>query len=236
MSPMTPTPTPTPTSTAAESSPIPKAINYPYSAYQLKKPPRDPRRIINLTEWFFSCNRPGYQAWIAAQRNPKPASPPLTYREKRLRAEARRAERNEKLAMAARIARDANKPQAGPRSKIFVQPEKERREAANIRAAELKAANRRVEMRPSIPLVREPAEQRREEEKLEEAKRSDAHNQFVVSSEKAKRVAAVAAEKAERRRLALQRDVEKRITEHQAEREKDEQEYGWKAELMDTEC
>ncbi|KAH9430094.1 hypothetical protein MCOR02_009813 [Pyricularia oryzae] len=224
MSPMAATRTPTTTGIAARSSTIPEA------AIQLNKPSRDPRPISNTAESFLLSNRPSYQARIAAQGNDQPAAaaaatttttPTLTERERRCKAEAKRAERRQKQAMAARIASNPTKPAAPPRSKFFARIEREQRQA---RAAKVKAANRRIEMRPGIPL----AEQRRPDWGMQEARKTEAHNHHVATSEKAQQVAAGAAEKAERRRLALQRANERAMAEIEAARERDRQEYGWK--------
>lgn len=174
-------------------------------------------------------NRPSYQARIAAQGNDQPAAaaaattttPTLTERERRCKAEAKRAERRQKQTMAARIASNPTKPAAPPRSKFFARIEREQRQA---RAAKVKAANRRIEMRPGIPL----AEQRRPDWGMQEARKTEAHNHHVATSEKAQQVVAGAAEKAERRRLALQRANERAMAEREAARERDRQEYGWK--------
>ncbi|TLD31496.1 hypothetical protein PspLS_02269 [Pyricularia sp. CBS 133598] len=224
MSPMTYTPAPT----AVMSVTSPEATNYPYAPSQLNKPSKNPRHTNDL-ESFLLSNRPSYQARVAARRNPKPAATlTITEGERRRRFEAKRAERNERLEMTARIAREQAKPQVKPRNKLFVQQERERREAANIEAAEAKAANMRLQMRPGIPL----ADQLRGQQKAREAKKDEAYNQRIVTtSEKAKQVTALAAERAERRRLTLQRVDGERWAEQEAEREARRQESAWKTQL-----
>ncbi|KAI6354659.1 hypothetical protein MCOR25_008516 [Pyricularia grisea] len=199
------------------------------AAVQVNKSSTDPDRTETLMESFFLSNRPSYQSRLASQGNLKPATHGLTDGEMRRRAEAKRAERNENLTTAARISKKPTKPQAKPRSKFFAQLEKERREAAKVKAAEAKEDKRRAEMRPGIPLG-QPADQRREEKRSGEAKRIEMYDQMVASSDKAKRLAAVAAEKAERRRLALQRADEREMAEIMAQRERRRQESGWKTE------